>query len=66
MKRLTTVFHLENGMIMAFDQFGAQMPEYQGRAEEALPKIRRDAPDLVVQRGAWIARVGDHAPEEIP
>ena len=30
-RTLTNVYVFQNGMVMAFDQDGAQMPEFQGR-----------------------------------
>jgi hypothetical protein len=37
--RITNVYKFQNGMVMVFDQFGKQMPAYQGPAEDVLPKI---------------------------
>jgi hypothetical protein len=42
--RITNVYHWANGMTMVFDQFGQQMPEYQGPTEEVRAKIERDMP----------------------
>jgi hypothetical protein len=39
-RKITDVYIWQNGMVMTFDQFGEQMPEYQGRREEVLDKIR--------------------------
>jgi len=39
-RRITTVYSFPNGMVMVFDQDGKQMPEFQGRREDALPKIK--------------------------
>jgi hypothetical protein len=36
---LTRVMCWENGMVMAFDQFGEQMPEFQGRKADVMDKI---------------------------
>jgi hypothetical protein len=36
---LTRVMCWENGMVMAFDQFGQQMPEFQGRKADVMDKI---------------------------
>lgn len=49
----------QNGMVMAFDRSGKQVPEYQGREEDVLPKIKRDFPDVVIDRGSWSNRVRD-------
>lgn len=38
--KITNVYSFTNGMTMVFDQFGQQMPDYQGRTEEVVPKIR--------------------------
>jgi hypothetical protein len=37
---ITSVYSFVNGMTMVFDQDGKQMPDYQGRTEEVMPKIR--------------------------
>lgn len=39
-RQITNVYLFQNGMVMTFDQFGEQMPDYQGRAEEVMPKIK--------------------------
>lgn len=36
-----------NGMVIVFDQFGEQMPAYQGVVEEYGQAIRRDFPNAV-------------------
>jgi hypothetical protein len=36
---LTRVMCWGNGMVMAFDQFGQQMPEFQGRKADVMEKI---------------------------
>lgn len=38
--KITNVYVFGNGMAMVYDQYGKQMPEFQGRAAEVLPKIR--------------------------
>lgn len=38
--RIEKVYTFANGMVMVFDQYGQQMPDYQGRAEDVLPKIK--------------------------
>jgi hypothetical protein len=53
---ITAVYNWANGMTMVFDQFGNQMPEYQGRTEKVMPKIREagftgDVPVSVWPRG---------------
>lgn len=42
-RRITNVYNWANGMTMVFDQFGEQMPEFQGHTEEVMPKIREAA-----------------------
>ena len=37
--RIENVYNFANGMTAVLDQFGEQMPEYQGRTEEVMPKI---------------------------
>ncbi len=37
---ITNVYTFANGMCMVFDQFGEQMPDFQGPTNECLPKIR--------------------------
>lgn len=39
--RTTAVYVFRNGMVACFDQNGQQMPFFQGRKEEAMPKIKR-------------------------
>lgn len=38
--KITNVYAFTNGMVIVFDQYGKQMPEYQGRYEEVIDKIR--------------------------
>ncbi len=38
--KITHVYLFENGMCMVFDQYDQQMPEFQGRSEEFIPKIK--------------------------
>lgn len=37
---IKNVYSFPNGMTMVFDQFGKQMPEFQGKTEDVVPKIR--------------------------
>ena len=37
--RLTRVFHLIDGMVVALDQYGNHMPEFEGHSRTAIPKI---------------------------
>jgi hypothetical protein len=36
---ITNVYVYLNGQVMTFDQSGTQMPDYQGRKEDVIPKI---------------------------
>lgn len=38
---ITTIYVFRNGMVVVFDQNGQQMPFFQGRQKEAMPKIKR-------------------------
>jgi hypothetical protein len=46
---VTNAYLFGNGMVMAFDGGGKQVPEYQGTKEEVVPKLRRDFPRLVIK-----------------
>jgi hypothetical protein len=37
---ITNVYEFGNGMCMVYDQYGKQMPDFQGLTYECLPKIR--------------------------
>ena len=37
---ITSVYSFGNGQTMVFDQFGKQMPDFQGATEEVVPKIK--------------------------
>jgi len=39
--RITTVFVFQNGMVAVSDQHGQQMPFFQGRKQDAMPRIKR-------------------------
>lgn len=43
----------QNGMLMVFDQFGQQVPDYQGMANEKLQKLKSDWPECPVEYGVW-------------
>lgn len=45
---ITTVYRFRNGMICTFDQFGQQMPEYNGAEEDVLATIRAHAPHVPI------------------
>ncbi len=52
-RRISAVYHWENGMTMVFDQFGQQMPEFQGRTEDVAPKLRDAGWSVPVRVQAW-------------
>jgi hypothetical protein len=52
--KITHVYTFPNGMVIVFDQFGKQMPEYQGRVEEVIPKIiEAGFPIDQIREGVW-------------
>lgn len=51
-RRITEVIEWQNGMVMVFDQFGDQMPEFQGRVENVKAKIK-EAFDGEWKQGNW-------------
>jgi len=38
--QIANVYHFGNGMVMVFDADGQQVPEYQGRYEDVIDKLR--------------------------
>ena len=50
-RRIENVVRWENGMVMVFDQYGQQMPDYQGKWEEMCEAIERDKPEAVTVQG---------------
>jgi hypothetical protein len=38
--KIAAVYVFKHGMVMTFDQYDQQMPEYQGRREDVIDKIR--------------------------
>lgn len=46
-----------NGMIMAFDANGEQVPEWQGRGTTIIARIRKEFPGVVIEGGDWEADV---------
>lgn len=52
-KTLTHCYVFANGMVMAFDQNGEQMPDYQGRLEEVEGKIKEDYPKIEIAAAHW-------------
>lgn len=49
--RIENVYCFPNGMVAVTDQYGQQMPEYQGRYDEVWPKIQLDIqPQSTVHR----------------
>lgn len=51
--KITTVYSFTNGMTMVFDQFGKQMPEYQGKTVDVLPKLWKAGFDQPVTEVQW-------------
>ncbi len=51
-----------NGQVMAFDEHGQQVPEYQGTGYEMIPKIRKDHPDCPIMAGDWATDVVPYMP----
>jgi hypothetical protein len=52
--KITTVYWFQNDNLMVFDQNGEQMPEYQGRSGEMIPKIASSGFDISkIQRRIW-------------
>ena len=50
---ISHVYRFDNGMVMMFDQFGEQMPDYQGYYTDVIDAIRRDAPEIRVLENTW-------------
>lgn len=50
--KITNVYHFTNGMVMVFDQHGQQMPEFQGKYEEVIEKIRENFTGEILY-GSW-------------
>lgn len=48
-----SVYSFPNGMTMVFDQYGKQMPEFQGATEEVVPKIRATGYGGGIQECWW-------------
>jgi hypothetical protein len=53
MKRPVKFVLWTNGMIMAIDADGNQVPEWQGEGRKLIPRIRREFPDLVIEGRDW-------------
>lgn len=59
------VIKFSNGMVIVFDEKGEQLPEYQGRYEEAKDKILADAPPSARFFNAeWMVSGGEIPREE--
>jgi hypothetical protein len=43
-----------DGTIMAFGKDWKIIPEYQGPDTDIIPKLRRDYPELVIERANWV------------
>ena len=50
---LTDAYIFGNGMVMAFDQYGQQLPKYQGYIDEVRSLIETDFPDVKIQERTW-------------
>lgn len=48
-----------NGMLMVFDAHGQQVPRYQGRTEDYLPRLRADYPSCRIEGAMWDASRDD-------
>ena len=59
-RTITHVYNFANGMTMVFDQYGQQMPDYQGYTEQVMPKIRAAGFASEVPLFHWKAKV-EHA-----
>ncbi len=52
--RIKAVYVWQNGQVMVFDQWGKQMPDYQGPFEEVRDSIVRDADEYTeYYGGSW-------------
>lgn len=49
----------DNGMLVVFDAEGNQVPPYQGKTVECLPRLRRDYPEVRVLEQRWCERQPD-------
>ena len=60
MKKAVKAVLWTNGMLMVFDQNGEQMPDYQGKGSEMIPKLRKDFPSCPIAGGDWNTDVRPH------
>jgi hypothetical protein len=51
--KITNVYSFANGMCIVFDQFGQQMPDFQGPTAKCLPKIRAAGFTGFISHGTW-------------
>lgn len=51
--RITSVYSFANGQTVVFDQYGQQMPEFQGKTEVVVPKIRAAGFTKEIPYGEW-------------
>lgn len=49
---IRSVIKTPNNMVMVFDEYGEQIPEYQGQYEEVKERILKDAPPETIF-GYW-------------
>jgi len=61
--KITTIFVFLNDMVAVCDQKGEQMPFFQGKREEALPRIKRR---LTRQKGVVEYKVDKYHPHFEP
>jgi hypothetical protein len=51
--KMRSAYLFTNGMVMAFDENGQQMTDYQGKGLVVIPKIRRDFPEITIEGMDW-------------
>ncbi len=54
---ITNVYVFVNDQVMVFDQFGRQMPEYQGQKDDVLPKIKEVFKGHIEEDVMWKRRL---------
>jgi hypothetical protein len=51
---VTKAYLFANGTVISFGKDWKVIPEYQGPDTDIIPKLRRDYPELVIQRASWV------------
>lgn len=51
-QRIKSVYLFSNGMVMVFNHDGEQIPDYQGRHDEVVELIAREAPETASFKSA--------------